>query len=107
MLLLLIAQLMSSPDIKVLSHQDCMYSKALKVLLDYSGSKYTDLDVLKHMDMIKSDKHVPKLYLDGNLVGGYQDSLSNWIYIFKKLPEPPENLRDPEYVISRYGHQHK
>lgn len=105
MLLLPIVQaLMNPPDIKILSHQDCMYGKALKILLDYSGAKYADLDVLNHMDMIKNNKHIPKLYLNGRLVGGYQDSLSNWIYIFKKLPEPPENLGDPEYVIAKYGH---
>lgn len=95
--------LVNPPDIKILSHEDCMYSRALKVLLDYSGANYTELDVLKHMDMLKDDRHIPKLYLGKKLVGGYQDSLLNWIYIFKKLPEPPENLRDPEYVISKYG----
>jgi glutaredoxin len=100
--LLVVLALTNPPDIKILSHQDCIYSRALRVLLDYSGAKYTELDALKHMNMLKDDKHIPKLYLNERLVGGYQDSLLNWTHIFKKLPEPPENLKDPEYVISRY-----
>jgi len=95
------------PDIKVITHDDCIYSKALKTLLTYSGSKFRDLDAMKHMNLIKQDKHVPKVFLNGRLIGGYQASLLHWKEIFQKLPEPPENLKNPDYVVSKYSNLNK
>ena len=92
-----------APQIKILTHKDCQYSLALKILLDYSKAEYEELDVGSHMDMLKSDNHIPKLYLNGKLIGGYQDSLKSWEYIFKTLPERPEKLKNPDYVNSTYG----
>lgn len=90
-------------DVRILTHPDCKYSKALKILLDYTSSQYIELDFSKNINLIKNDNKIPKVFVDGRLVGGYRDSLNQWQAVYQRLPEPPTNLYNPEYVISKYG----
>lgn len=92
------------PQISVLVHHNCIFSRALKVLLDLSGTKYEILHPDRNKDLLKFSTKIPKVYLDGKLVGGYVDSLNNWTRIYRSLPEPNvKNLQDPEYVMKKYG----
>ncbi len=94
-----------NPKIEILIHNNCMYGQALKILLDLSNTKYKVLDLEKHVDLVKDNKKIPKIYLNGKYIGGYKDSLNNWPYIFKSIPMEVDfsKLYDPEYVISKYG----
>ena len=94
-----------NPKLKILVHNDCIYSKALITLLDWSDTKYKKINVEDHINLLGKDKHVPKVYINNILIGGYQDSLKVWFYIYKKLPVESNfnNLFNPEYVISKFG----
>lgn len=108
-LLQIVLCLTYKPHIKILTHENCAYSKALIALLDWSGTKYENLDVKNHMDLLKDDNHVPKVFINGKLIGGYQDSLKKWFYVYRKLPYEPQFsvLFNPEYVISKYSNNRK
>lgn len=94
-----------NPKIKILTHKTCVYSQALIALLDISETPYTNLDVVEHMNLLRDDKHIPKVFVNGKLIGGYQDSLKNWTKIYKSLPYEQNfaSLFNPDYVISKYG----
>ncbi|ELA42061.1 uncharacterized protein VICG_00910 [Vittaforma corneae ATCC 50505] len=93
------------PKIDILIHKDCKYSQALKTLLDWSGTEYGILDMDKNMDLVNQDKHIPKVFINGKLIGGYRDSLNMWQYVYRKLPLELDfsRLYNPEYVISKYS----
>lgn len=93
------------PDIKIITHENCVYSQALIALLDWSGTKYLKLDAVDHMNLLKKNKSIPKVFVNKKLIGGYKDSLKKWTFVFKKLPSEPNFnvLFDPEYVIAKYG----
>jgi glutaredoxin len=96
-----------APAIKVLVHDDCIYSQSLIALLKWSGTPYEKLDLDKNQDLLKKDKHIPKVFVDSKLIGGYRDSIINWKMIFKMIPyeSDPQKLLDPEYVVKTYSNK--
>lgn len=94
-----------SPKIKVYVHKDCIYSKALLTLLDWSDTEYERVDVDKNLELLQKEKKMPQVFLDGKRIGGYQNSLKQWTTIYKMLPFEKDSgkLYDPEYVVAKYG----
>lgn len=94
-----------NPKIEILIHKDCIYGKALKTLLDISHTGYKVLQPENNMNLLKDNKSVPKLYLNGKYIGGYKDAVKNWPYVFRSIPNESNfnNLFDPLYVLSKYG----
>jgi len=91
--------------VTILVRHNCIFSRALKILLDLSNTEYDILPVEKNMHLTAFNTHIPKVYLYGKLIGGYRDSLDVWSSIFNSLPEG-SNLKDlynPQYVIDKYG----
>ncbi|KAM0679684.1 hypothetical protein GINT2_002092 [Glugoides intestinalis] len=92
------------PEISILVHEDCVYSKALKVLLDWGNTAYKEMNVKDNLDLLKKNSKIPQVYIDGKNIGGYRDSLKSWQYVYRMLPLEPnfEKLYDPEYVVKKY-----
>ena len=94
-----------APLIQILVHEDCVYSKSLIILLNWSGTPYEKLNLEENMQLLKNNKSIPKVFVNKKYIGGYRDSLINWKMIFKMLPneKDPKSLFDPNFVIEKYG----
>lgn len=90
-------------------HEDCIYSKALKVLLDWGNTTYKELNVKDNLELLKTSSNIPQVYIDGKSIGGYRDSLKKWQYIYRMLPLESdfEKLYDPVYVVEKYKKNQK